>query len=305
MADKTLNFELNKKEENGISSGSKALSVTGNEMSKDEFDKMRDLIYNLSGIYFTENKKYLLESRVSKRIKANNMVSFSQYIYFLQTMYGRKELDALFEAITINETFFYRVPQQFEALENTIIPQLIKMKSHLPNPTIRIWSAATSTGEEAYTLAIIVLEKLKPLYPDVDFKIIGTDINNAVLELARRGIYKEYAVRNMPDSWFSKYFVKDSNKYYLKNEVKNMVEFKTINLYDSKAVQSIPPCDVIFCSNVLIYFDVPSKQKVISGLYKVLNKGGYLFVGYSESLHGISEAFRLVHLLKTMAYQKD
>jgi chemotaxis protein methyltransferase CheR len=219
MADKTLNFELNIKEENGIPPGSKALSVTGNEMSKDEFDKMRDLIYNLSGIYFTENKKYLLESRVSKRIKANNMVSFSQYIYFLQTMYGRKELDALFEAITINETFFYRVPQQFEALENTIIPQLIKMKSHLPNPTIRIWSAATSTGEEAYTLAIIVLEKLKPLYPDVDFKIIGTDINNAVLELARRGIYKEYAVRNMPVSWFSKYFVKDSNKYYLKNEV--------------------------------------------------------------------------------------
>lgn len=281
--------------------------VTGGstEMTIDEFDKLRSLIYDLSGIYFTDSKKYLLESRISKRIAANNMKTFLEYISFLQATPGRRELDALFEAITINETYFFRVPQQIEALEKAIIPELIKLKTGMPNPTIRIWSAASSTGEEAYTIAIIILEKIKPLFPYLNFQVIGTDINNAVIDSARKAVYKEYAVRNIPDNLLRKYFVIDNGLYTLKDDVKRLVRFSNVNLYDSTEIRTLPQCDVIFCANVLIYFDIPSKQKVVSDLHSVLNKNGYLFIGYSESLHGISKAFKLVHLPKAMAYQKD
>lgn len=280
-------------------------SNSTHEMTNEEFELMRNLIYNLSGIYFTDSKKYLLESRISKRIETNNMGSYSEYLTHLKSFAGRKELDSLFEAITINETYFFRVPQQFEAFENIIIPEIAKTKINNPNPTIRIWSAASSSGEEAYTLAIIVLEKFKNIYKNINFQIIGSDINNAVIENARKGIYKEYAVRNVPEYLLNKYFIKDNNLYILKDEVRKMVKFTNINLYDSLAISSVPSCDVIFCANVLIYFDIPSKQKVVSDLYKILTKGGYLFIGYSESLHGISKAFKLVHLPKAMAYQKD
>ncbi|MBX3044811.1 MAG: protein-glutamate O-methyltransferase CheR [Candidatus Kapabacteria bacterium] len=274
-------------------------------MTNEEFEQMRVLIYDLSGIYFTDSKKYLLESRIAKRITANNMKSFADYISFLKLKPGRVELDALFEAITINETYFFRVPQQFEALENVIIPEIAKLKEGLPNPTIRIWSAAASTGEEAYTISIMINERLKYKYPKINFQIIGTDINSAVLESARKAVYKEYAIRNVPDNLLEKYFKKEDNQYILKDEIKRIVRFSQLNLYDNIALRAIPPCDVIFCANVLIYFDIPSKQKVVSDLYNTLTKGGYLFVGYSESLHGISKAFKLVHLPKAMAYQKD
>ncbi len=306
MAGNLFNIGYKKKEEPAQSMGStSAYPSIASEMTSDEFDKMRTLIYDLTGIYFTDSKKYLLESRILKRITSNKMQSFADYINFIKTMPGRKELDALFEAITINETYFYRVPQQFEAFEKAIIPEIAKLKASAPSPTLRIWSAAASSGEEAYTLAIIILERLKPLYPRINFQIIGTDINAAVLDFARNGVYKEYAVRNIPEPVLRKYFKQENGQYILSNEVKRMVRFTQMNLYDSIALRSIPPCDVIFCANVLIYFDIPSKQKVVSDLYNTLTKGGYLFVGYSESLHGISKAFKLVHLPKAMAYQKD
>lgn len=306
MAGNLFNIGYKKKEETikpmdkTTSSGSSA-----NEMTNEEFERMRTLIYDMTGIYFTDSKKYLLESRILKRITANKMLTFADYINFIKTGPGRKELDSLFEAITINETYFFRVPQQFEALETAVIPEIAKLKANTPNPTIRIWSAAASSGEEAYTIAIIILERLKPLFPRINFQIIGTDINSAVLEFARNGVFKEYAVRNIPEHLLKKYFRVDNGQYILSDTVKRMVKFTQMNLYDSIALRSIPPCDVIFCANVLIYFDVPSKQKVVSDLYNTLTKGGYLFVGYSESLHGISKAFKLVHLPKAMAYQKD
>jgi len=287
------------------SSGNPSTSISGvNEMTNDEFEKMRALVYDLSGIYFTDTKKYLLECRISKRITANKMNSFADYINLLKSKPNRVELDSLFDAITINETYFFRIPQQFDALENIIIPEISKQKLLLPNPTIRIWSAATSSGEEAYTIAIIILEKLRPIYPQINFEIIGTDINSSVLEIARQGIFKEYAIRYVPESLLQKYFIKDNAHYLLKEEVKQMVRFTQLNLYDSTALRSMPPCDIVFCANVLIYFDVPSKQKVVSDLYNVMTKGAYLFIGNSESLHGISKAFNLVHLPKAMAYQK-
>ena len=306
MVGNIFNIRLKKRNESEKSMCQSLASVNGTrEMTNKEFEKMRALIYDLSGIYFTETKKYLLESRISKRISANNLNSFTDYIDLLKSNPNRVELDSLFNAITINETYFFRVPQQFDALENVILPEIANLKLKTNNPTIRIWSTATSTGEEAYTIAIIVLEKLRPIYPQIKFEIIGTDINSSVLEIARKGIYKEYDIRNVPESLLQKYFIKSNLNYQLIDEVKQMVSFRQLNLYDSNALYSLAPCDVVFCANVLIYFDIPSKQKVVSDLYNLMTKGAYLFIGYSESLHGISKVFKLVHLPKAMAYQKD
>lgn len=275
------------------------------QMTDEDFLQIRDIIYQKSGIYYAESKKYLLESRIAKRLVANQLTNYSDYVNLLLSLNNRAELNSLFQAITINETYFFRAEQQLEVFERTIAPQLIETKQALGNRIFKIWSAASSTGEEAYTLALLVLEKLKPAYPDIHFQILGTDINNAVLEVARHGVYKNYSIRNVPSYYLNKYFKKDGINYRINDEVKKLVRFTNINLFDSQQMRTISGCDIIFCCNVLIYFDLKSKQKVISSLYDSLNKDGYLFIGYSESLHGISKAFKLMHLTKAMAYKKE
>lgn len=274
-------------------------------MADDTFKLFRDFIYLKSGIFFNESKKYLLEGRVGKRLSVNKVASFEEYLDLLKSPRGRSELSALYEAITINETYFFRAEQQFEVLEKNIIPELIASKGNTLSPTIRLWSSASSTGEEAYTMAIIINERLKKLYPNVRFQIMASDINNAVLEAARQGLYKEYAIRNVPPNILSKYFKKDGVVYQLSDEIRKQVTFLNINLFDSASMRSMQNFDIIFCCNVLIYFDIASKQQVVSGLYDSLSKNGYLLIGYSESLHGISKAFKLLHLPKAMVYKKE
>ncbi len=303
MSGQLFKFGINKpKQEETVKTSSEAVSQ---EMTDSEFKEFRDEIYKLCGIYFTESKKYLLEGRILKRMAANNIKTFSEYIRLIRNPLKKDELDRLYEAITINETYFFRAPQQFEALENIIVPEILANKKNTVMPSFRIWSAACSTGEEPYTLALIVLESLRHKYPNVSFQIVGSDINQSVLETAKQGIYKEYAIRNIPKPLLSKYFKQEGNLYHLSNDVKKLVKFININLYDPNQVKLVSQCDVIFCANVLIYFDLPSKQQVVSYLYNALNVGGYLFIGYSESLHGISKSFKLVHLPKAMAYQKE
>jgi chemotaxis protein methyltransferase CheR len=274
-------------------------------MSDASFMRLRDVIYKKSGIYYTESKKYLLEGRIAKRLQERSLKTYDQYIDYMESPKAKNEIHQLFEAVTINETYFFRAESQFEAFEKIIVPEIMKNKSKIRNNIFRVWSAASSTGEEAYTLAILFLEKLRPMFPGLQFQILASDINNAVLDNARKGVYKEYAIRNVPKHLLLKYFRQSGDKYILNDEVKKLVKFMNINLYDEQAMRMITACDIIFCCNVLIYFDAASKQQVISHLYNSLNKGGYLFIGYSESLHGISKAFKLIHLPKAMAYKKE
>ena len=277
------------------------------EMTYETFKEFREFIYSHSGIYFSDSKKELLESRIRKRLFIHKFYSYEEYLKFLQSPAGRVEIPALYELITINETYFFRTAQQFEVMEQVLIPEIVKAHHERgeKNPVIRIWSSAASSGEEAYTIAIIIAEKIKPLYPNVTFQIIGTDINNAVLEAARRGVYKEYSVRTVAPELLKKYFSREDGNYYLNPEIRSSVSFHNFNLFDQSAMNSIRNIDIVFCCNVLIYFDVQSKKKVIQNLYQSLNKGGYLFVGYSESLHGLSKDFKLIHLQKAMAYCKE
>lgn len=274
-------------------------------MNAEVFVAFRDFVYKQSGIYFTETKKYLLEGKIAKRLTTLGMSKFDEYLRYVQSPQGRAELPALYEAITINETYFFRSEPQFDAMISVLLPEIIAAKKDTPSPTVRIWSAASSSGEEAYTTAILINEKIKPQYPSVKFNIVGTDINNAVLETARSGIYRDYAIRNVPPLLMKKYFRREEDRYHLSEDIKKQVTFTNLNLFDLNAMRSMTSFDIIFCCNVLIYFDVASKQKVISALHSALNKNSFLFIGYSESLHGISKSFKLIHLPKAMVYKKE
>ncbi|MGE5353314.1 MAG: CheR family methyltransferase [Syntrophothermus sp.] len=270
------------------------------------FENWRKYIYDLCGIYFQDNKKYLLESRLQKRISFLGLDSFDAYLDYVRYHPDRlSEQRYLFEAITINETFFFRNQPQLDVLVTSVIPDIVSSQKKFGRNKIRIWSAASSSGEEAYSLAITLSDLVKPRYPMLDFEIVGTDINQAMIETAKKGTYRDYSIRNTPPYYLKKYFRTYGSNYEVDPAIKSMVSFKLMNLYDDLSMRGMINFDIIYCANVLIYFDVRSKVKVVSHLYNSLNKGGYLFIGYSETLHGISKAFKLISYPKTIGYKKE
>ncbi len=270
------------------------------------FADWRQYIYEITGIYYQDNKKYLLESRLLKRINYLGLPSFEKYLEYIKVNPKREsEKKFLFEVITINETFFFRNKPQLDALVSTVAPEVLSSPNKLNKNKLKIWSAASSSGEEAYSTAMILNEMIKPKYPMLNVEIVGTDINFAVIETAKKAVYKEYAIRNTPPIYLKKYFKKDGNTNILDPRLKQDVSFKLLNLYDNAGMRAMSGFDIIYCANVLIYFDIQSKIKVVSHLYNSLNKGGYLFIGYSETLHGISKAFKLVSFPKTIGYKKE
>ena len=282
------------------------LQGSKNNLSLKSFETWRKYIYDSTGIYFQDNKKYLLESRLQKRISHLGLPSYESYLDFVKfNPSGSTEVKYLYEAITINETFFFRNQPQLDALVTAILPEIITTKTKLGKNKIRIWSAACSSGEEAYSIAMMINDLIVPKYPNMEYEIIGTDISNAVVDVARRAIYKEYSVRNTPVYYLKKYFKTNGTTFDLDSKIKDMAYFKLLNLYDDLSMRTMINFDVIFCANVLIYFDQTSKIRVINHLYNSLFKGGYLFIGYSETLHGISKAFKLTSFPKTIGYKKE
>ena len=276
------------------------------KLSDQTFEEWRKYIYDLCGIYFQDNKKYLLESRLQKRMSFLSIDSFEKYLEYVKFNPNREpELKYLYEVITINETFFFRNQPQLDALVTTVVPQLLNSPYKLNKNKLRIWSAASSSGEEAYSTAMILNELIKPKYPGLSIEIVGTDINYQVVETAKSGIYKEYSIRNTPAYYLKKYFKSSGGTFELDPNIKRLVSFKILNLYDDAAMRAMTNFDIIFCANVLIYFDLKSKIKVVSHLYNSLNRDGYLFVGYSDTLHGISKAFKLISFPKTIGYKKE
>ncbi len=275
-------------------------------MSESTFKALRDHIYTMTGIYFQDNKKYLLESRISKRLQMLKINEYEEYLQFLKFGVRKdEEKKFLYDAITINETYFFRNEPQFEIFEKTLIPEIIKVKGTNGRSKIRVWSAASSSGEEAHTIAMLFLEKIRPKYPTLELEVMGTDISPSVLETARRGVYREYSVRNMPKLYLDKYFHKEDGKFIVKDDVRRFVRFDHLNLYDQVKMKTMVNFDITFCCNVLIYFDTKSKVQVVSNLYNSLNRGGFLFIGYAESLHGISTAFKIINFPKAIAYKKE
>lgn len=275
------------------------------QISDEEFLLLRDFIYQQCGIFIAENRKYLVENRLSNRIKELNLKSYNEYYNFLRFDASRKqELNKLFEVVTTNETSFFRNPPQLEVFQRVVLGEALEQCRRSGQKKLRIWSAGCSTGEEPYTLAIILHETLKNDISNWDIKITANDLSEAVLAAARRGIYNEYALRTTPKEMVDKYFHKDGNIYKLDAALKRLVSFGQINLSDKEQLKRVEKSQIVFCRNVIIYFDDDMKRKVINAFYDNLLPKGVLLIGHSESLHNISRAFQLEHHKGTILYRK-
>ncbi len=264
-------------------------------LSNQEFKELQDFIYKKSGMFFPISRKNYIEQKISRRIEAMRLNSFAEYLNILRKELLRTEIIKLFNEITVNETFFFRDMPQLKALKDQIIPQLQS------NASVRILSAGCSSGEEAYTLSII----LREYFPGFSFYILGIDISEQVVAKAVKAHYSDYAVRFVPQTIKEKYFThQDSSSWVYKDEGKKGVEFRKLNLMELDTQPSAYRFDIIFCRYVLIYFDLDSKKKVVNDLYNILNKGGHLFMGNSESLYSVTEDFDMMHFPSAIVYKK-
>ena len=279
---------------------------TAEDLKDPAYLKIRDEIYKSSGIYQSEEKLYLLASRCTRRVTALQLKTPSDYLHYLSDRTKRDaELRLLLNEITIGETYMFRSPAQLEALRNVILPQLITSKSALGFKRLRIWSAGCSTGEEPYTLAMFLFEESQKRLAGWSFDITATDLNDNSLATAKAGIYGEYALRSTTDLLRRKYFkVHDDKRLQANDQLKSIIRFDRLNLNDDSKMVFLKGMDVIFCCNVLIYFDLASKRKVMQHFHSNLLPGGYLFLGHAESLYQVDERLRLVHFPGTIGYWK-
>ena len=282
-----------------------AASLAGIKASDEEFRQLRDFIYEHCGIYIADNRKYLIENRLINRLKELNLKNFSEYYHYLRyDTNKRAELTRLFEVVTTNETSFFRNPPQLEVFQTKVLPAVIADIRAKGQKKLRIWSAGCSTGDEPYTIAIILHEVLKTEVAAWDIKISASDLSEAVLAAGRRGIYNEYTLRTTPKALVDKYFHKEGANYRADDKLKAMIQFGALNLNDRMQIRRIDPSHIIFCRNVIIYFDDVMKKNVISAFYDNLLPGGYLIIGHSESLHNISRAFQPEHHPSAIMYRR-
>ncbi|MFV0422138.1 CheR family methyltransferase [Oleidesulfovibrio sp.] len=275
------------------------------KITDEEFSQLRDFIYDQCGIYIADNRKYLVENRLANRLKDLNLKTYGEYFYFLRYDAGRRqELTKLFEVVTTNETSFFRNPPQLKVFEEKVLGAVLDDLRSKRSKRLRIWSAGCSTGEEPYTLAIILHEVLRTEIGSWDIKITANDLSEGVLQAARRGIYTEYALRTTPPSMISKYFIKEGSNYKIKPELKRLVNFGQINLSDRVQLKRVERSQIVFCRNVIIYFDDDMKKRVIGSFYDNLLPGGFLLIGHSESLHNITRAFKPEHHQGAIVYKK-
>ena len=276
------------------------------KISNEEFTQLRDYIYEQCGIYIAETRKYLVENRLSNRLKDLNLENFGEYYYYLRFDANRRaEMTKLFEVITTNETSFYRNPPQLQVFQEKVLKAELDKLRAAHTRKLRIWSAGCSTGEEPYTLAMILHEVLKSEILTWDIKITANDLSEAVLHSARRGIYSDYALRTTPPEIVTRYFKKEGNNYHVDPKLKNLISFGPINLSDKMMLKRVERSHIVFCRNVIIYFDNEMKRQVIESFYDNLLPGGCLLIGHSESLHNISRAFKPEHHVGTIVYRKE
>ncbi|MCR4434454.1 MAG: protein-glutamate O-methyltransferase CheR [Clostridiales bacterium] len=265
------------------------------------FDKFTKLIYKKTGIYYEYNKKYYVQKRLEKRAELLEMESLNEYFIMLKFAEDSTEFDRLINDLTVNETYFFRDFPQLRNFAEDVLP--IFERENESRKKIKIWCAACSTGEEPYTLSIILQEMLEN-YEKWEIQILASDINTEVLQYAKIGLYESRTLKDVPPEYLEKYFTRRHDKYLINLNVRKPVTFKRINLMDENEMGSINGCDFIFCRNCLIYFNDESRRSVLSSFYKSLNPGGFIFLGHSESVGRISSAYRVQRIGDTIVYSR-
>jgi chemotaxis protein methyltransferase CheR len=277
------------------------------DLTMAEFELLSSFIYKKTGILFEYKKMYFIARRIQTRMTAMGIDNIPEYINLLNSEAGfGDEFHHLTELCTINETYFFRDFPQLQAFAECCLVDVCKRKNETGDQKLRIWSAACSSGEEPYTLAIIFLEMLDN-YRYWDIEIIASDIDRQVLEKAQKGEYKSRSVKDVPPEYFKKYFTpktEDPSVYVISNEVKNFVTFENVNLSNRAEIRHHLDFDFIFCRNLLIYFDDVSRKNLVDQFYIALNPGGYIFLGSSESVSRMSTAFNLKKVNGFLVYQK-
>ncbi|MBI3354682.1 MAG: protein-glutamate O-methyltransferase CheR [Nitrospirae bacterium] len=283
-------------------------------LTDDEFSLFRNFIYEESGIYLKETRKDFLENRLVKRMSATGINS--PYWYYRHvTQQKATELLCLLDLLTVNETSFFRNKPQMDLFKSILLSELIKKKESAGDRRLRIWSAGCSTGEEPYTAAMIVLDSV-PFIEKWDIKVYASDLSLTALASAAKGEYViEKVNATVDDSYINKYFEKSRGErpfapasdqngccYKIKDAVKKFVVFDFHNMKNDNGLRNL---DVIFCRNVMIYFDMDEQKRLINKFYQGLNNGGYLLVGHAESLQGMNTGFQFMHSCGATAYKKE
>ena len=269
-----------------------------------DFIKFRDLIYNRCGIFFETKKIYFVKKRLLARMESLGISDIDVYLNLLLNRDGdEKEFQALINLLTTNETYFFREFDQLAAFGEHCLMETSDRKEEENDRIIRIWSAGCSTGEEPYTLAIILREILEDI-ERWQVNVFGSDIDTNVLERCRKGVYSPRSVKDVPDEYLADYFSSQGENYQIKPQIKEMVTFKQVNLMDKLSMIQMRRMDFIFCRNVLIYFNEESRREVAGWFYDALRPGGYVFLGHSESMSRISTAFRIKKMGGMIVYQK-
>jgi len=271
------------------------------ELSDSEFKLYSDYIFERSGINYTINKKTILQNRIRRRLRDLNLESYVEYFELIKNKpMNNPEVIKFFDEVTTNETSFFRHDKQFKALEGMVIPEILE---HKKTGTLNIWSAAASMGKEAYTIAMVL--SAMPELSSKSIKILGTDLNQKVLDIAKLGKYDIKDVKGI-ESKYTKFYKehKEDGIIEISDNLKKLVEFKRFNLKDP--FTSMPKMDVIFCRNVFIYFPKEVQKEIVDKFYTQLNPGGFFILGHSETLNGISDQFeyRKYKNENLMIYQK-
>jgi chemotaxis protein methyltransferase CheR len=266
--------------------------------------RLRELVYRVAGIFHPDNKLRLLDERCRRRMSELNVVALSEYLKRLTGPAGQAELVSLLNEITIGETCFFRNQPQLNALREIVLPKILAAKAGDAPRFLRFWSAGCSTGEEPYSLNILLQEEAGGRLKGWSTEILATDLNENSLAQAKKATYGSYSTRNIPETYRQKYFEPVGDELEVQRSARVGVGFARLNLSDDVPVSAMKGMDAIFCCNVLIYFDLASKRRVIQHFYNNLLPHGYLFLGNSESLFGVSDDFRLVHFPGSTAYVK-
>jgi chemotaxis protein methyltransferase CheR len=271
-----------------------------------DFATIRDEVYRKLGLYFEDSKVYFIQKRIEKRMETLAVASFADYAFLLR--FGDKEgkeMQALANLVTTNETYMFREFEQLQAFADHCLPMILKPREAANDRTLRIWSAGCSSGEEPYTLAIILKEVMHD-FRSWDIKIKATDIDQVRLEMARRAVYEERSVHEIPPAYFDRHITRlPAGCFAVKPETAKLVEIEHLNLNDRLAMRAMRQFDFIFCRNVLIYFDDASRKAVVDHFYNALRPGGFIFLGHSESIGRISTAFKLLRVGQHLVYRKE
>ncbi|RVT47388.1 protein-glutamate O-methyltransferase CheR [Rheinheimera sediminis] len=272
------------------------------EISLEEFQKFREFFYRKTGIQFDDNKRYFVDKRLVERIEVTQSDSFRNYFNTLRFQASGDELQKLTNLMTVNETYFFREDYQFKCLVESMLPAVCALKK--PGSRIRIWSVPSSSGEEPYSIAIYLLEHW-PQIANWDVELISSDIDTDILQKARLGCYSPRSVQHVQPAVLDRYFVRKKNgDFQICDDLRDSVEFTRVNLSEIADTRAYRNFDVIFCRNLLIYFDDLSRRKAAEVFFDALNPGGFVCLGHSESMSRITSLFTVKKYPEAIVYQK-